>query len=195
MKGLRFYLAGLPALLVTGIALFLLLAAVSNVAASQPGDLLYSLRAPALQLQLSLTNDPAKRAELERELAPTLQNQPDALLAPPLQPANQDALKPEPAKPAVSVNDDKPPSNAMPNSSAPEDKPKDQSDDDAVNKKQNKPGAPSSKSPEDDDKSSDDKSSDDKSSDDKSSSDKSGSGKNGSSSDDSDDDDADEDDD
>lgn len=63
-------LAAVPALVVTGAALFLLLAAVSNAAESKPGDLLYALRSPALQLQLAITNDPAQRADIEKQLTP-----------------------------------------------------------------------------------------------------------------------------
>lgn len=63
-------LAAVPALVVTGTALFLLLAAVSNAAESKPGDLLYALRSPALQLQLAITSDSAQRADIEKQLAP-----------------------------------------------------------------------------------------------------------------------------
>ncbi len=63
-------LAAVPALVVTGTALFLLLAAVSNAAESKPGDLLYALRSPALQLQLAITSDSARRADIEKQLAP-----------------------------------------------------------------------------------------------------------------------------
>ncbi|MBI5301083.1 MAG: hypothetical protein HY868_03025 [Chloroflexi bacterium] len=67
---LKISLAALPALLVTGAALFLLLAAVSNAAESKPGDLLYTLRSPALQLRLAITNDPVQRADIAKQLAP-----------------------------------------------------------------------------------------------------------------------------
>jgi hypothetical protein len=62
-------LAALPALLVTGAALLVLLAGVAGAAAgSQPGDPLYALRRPALEIQHVLTTDPLQRAEIERRL-------------------------------------------------------------------------------------------------------------------------------
>jgi uncharacterized membrane protein YgcG len=184
MKGLRFYLAGVPALLVTGVTLFFLLAAVSNAAiVSQPGDLLYALRAPALQLQLSLTNDPAARQILEQQPAPLPEN---LLLAPP---AIQPTTIQEPTRnsaPAIRAED--PPTNPVhANQNPSEDKSKPKLDDNPKDKN----SAPSSPtSDDDDDEPGDDKggdhtgddntNGDDKGRDDESGSGKSGSGKSGS---------------
>ena len=178
MKGLRFYLAGVPALLVTGVTLFFLLAAVSNAAiVSQPGDLLYALRAPALQLQLSLTNDPAARQILEQQPAPLPEN---LLLAPP---AIQPTTIQEPTRnsaPAIRA-DDQPANPVQSNQNTPDDKFKPKPDDDSKNKN----SAPSSPTSDDDDEPGDDKGGDhtgddNTNGDDKRGDDESGSGKNGS---------------
>ncbi|RMH02139.1 MAG: hypothetical protein D6706_00550, partial [Chloroflexi bacterium] len=66
---LRLPLIALPALIVTVISLFALLSAVTNAAAfSKPGDVLYPLRQPALEIKHTLTLDPEERATLEQLL-------------------------------------------------------------------------------------------------------------------------------
>ncbi len=63
-------LAAIPAAVATAGALFSLAASMVGAAEiSQPGDLLYPLRRPALELQLTLTTDPETRAQLENLLA------------------------------------------------------------------------------------------------------------------------------
>lgn len=72
-------LAAVPAAVATAGALFSLAASMVGAAEiSQPGDLLYPLRRPALELQLTLTTDPETRAQLEDLLAfaPVPENQP-----------------------------------------------------------------------------------------------------------------------
>ncbi|MBI3241907.1 MAG: hypothetical protein HYZ49_06390, partial [Chloroflexi bacterium] len=63
----------LPALAVTAASLFALITTVVYVAAeSQPSDLLFPLRQPALQLQSMLTTDPGERTEIEIRLQAAL---------------------------------------------------------------------------------------------------------------------------
>ena len=62
-------LVAVPALLATGAALLVLVAGVAGAAAgSRPGDLLFGVRKPALMLQLALTDDASRRAEIEASL-------------------------------------------------------------------------------------------------------------------------------
>ena len=69
LSRIKIPLLAIPALLVSGATLLILLAAVTGAARdSQPGDVMYPLRAPALELQLELTNDADTRAELLRML-------------------------------------------------------------------------------------------------------------------------------
>ncbi len=59
----------IPAVAVSLASLLALVSTVLDVAAeSRPGDLLYPLRQPALELELGLTTDPAERAQIELRL-------------------------------------------------------------------------------------------------------------------------------
>lgn len=69
LSRIKIPLLAIPALLVSGATLLILLAAVTGAARdSKPGEAFYPLRAPALELQLELTNDADTRAELLRLL-------------------------------------------------------------------------------------------------------------------------------
>jgi len=66
----------LPAVLVTMASLLALIStAITSAAASQPGELLFPLRQPALEFQLALTRDPDERAAIELQMGAAL---PDA---------------------------------------------------------------------------------------------------------------------
>ena len=66
----------LPAVLVTMASLLALIStAITSATASQPGELLFPLRQPALEFQLALTRDPDERAAIELQMGAAL---PDA---------------------------------------------------------------------------------------------------------------------
>ncbi len=79
-------LAAVPALLVTGAALLVLVAGVAGAASnSQPGDLLYGVRQPSLMLQMALTADPIRYSELQLQLdgsAVQVHDSPEAAVEP-----------------------------------------------------------------------------------------------------------------
>lgn len=81
-SGITIPLLAIPALLVSGASLLVLLAAVTGAAReSKPGDALYPLRAPALELQLNLTDDPTRRAELENLVGRPTSSRPSTFAA------------------------------------------------------------------------------------------------------------------
>ncbi len=92
-NSIKLPLVAVPALVVTGVSLLVLLATVAGAAsASKPGDLLYSLRGPAMRVQSLISNDTASdEAPAQNQIVAPKPASPSELSAPSVKNSNQKA--------------------------------------------------------------------------------------------------------